>query len=362
MSLRFSLALLAAVLLNGAVLGDDSTSSGAIAGVDGERNAPSRGGDAGRKSEGRARNGDKLVVLDSARTTPSETVRKSVSVVKRTSDQSSHSSRNEAINDHVGVGNELPDHPATGHEAQASVDDKHGMKLPRARRPAVSRHSEGGLTTTSSKESAEVVDRKKEFENMVSGIIGEEAQYPMDNGGDYWGRQNCEYPYTYYEECSSTGSSGGSGAAHLPDDNGHLGDRVPNGESSSEKNASTSVSASSSTARAASSVTAGSDQSSVKGNGDEGNTNDGEAPKNEQEQKKEEEKEDKKEEEQVGNEKAEKQLEQRSNENNDERETNNSSEDVENKTAPFSGSSALLSGSYSSVLLVVVACLCACAC
>ncbi|KAG8340376.1 hypothetical protein TRVL_08796 [Trypanosoma vivax] len=142
----FSLALLAAILLNATVLGGDSTSSGALAGAGGERNAPSCGRDAGRKSGGRARNGDKLVVLDSARKTPSETVRKSVSVVKRMNDQSSLSNRNEARNDHVAVGSELHDQPATSHKAQTSADDKHGMKLPHARRPTTSRHSEGGLT------------------------------------------------------------------------------------------------------------------------------------------------------------------------------------------------------------------------
>ncbi|KAH8609993.1 hypothetical protein ERJ75_001146600 [Trypanosoma vivax] len=203
MAFHFSLALLAAILLNGAVLGDDSTSSGALAGADGKRNAPSRGRDAVRKNEGRARNGDKLVVLDSARTTPSETARKSVSVVKRMSEQSSHSSRNEARNDHVGVGNELHDQAATGHKAQASAGDKHGMKLLRARRTDASRHSEGGLTSKNPKDSAEVLDHKKEFENMVSGIIAEEEvqpayeQYGVGSSGSMYAKCPSEHGYTY---------------------------------------------------------------------------------------------------------------------------------------------------------------------
>ncbi|KAG8340931.1 hypothetical protein TRVL_08241 [Trypanosoma vivax] len=340
MAFRFSLALLGAVLLNGTVLGDDSTSSGALAGAGGERNAPSRGGGAGRKSEGRARNDDKLVVLDSARKEPSETVRKSVSVVKRMSDQSSLSSRNEAGNDRVGVGNELHDQPATSHKAQTSVGDRHGMKLLHARRPAALQHSERGLTSKNTKESAEVVDRKKEFENMVSGIIAEEAD--VEGYSDYPRGENGRYPYADYEQYTSLGGSGG------------LGTEVPPGGSSSvQSNNSTSVSASGSIPSASSSSDSG--QSSTTGNEDKGNTNNGKATKKGEQEK--EEKEEEKEEE-----KGEKQLEQRSNENNDERETNNSSEDTENKTAPSSGNSAFLCGSYSSVFLVTVACLCACTC
>ncbi|KAH8615811.1 hypothetical protein ERJ75_000546600 [Trypanosoma vivax] len=344
MAFHFSLALLVAVLLNGAVLGDDSTSSGALAGADGERNAPSRGGDAGCKSEGGARNGDKLVVLDSARTAPSETVRKSISVVERMSEQSPLSSRDEARNDHAGVGSELHDHPATGHKAQASADDKYGMKLPRARRPAASRHSEGGLTSTNPKESAEALDRK-EFENMVSGIIAEEAQDPTVDVGGYSGGVNNQYPYNdvYGYGTSSYGGEPGAG--------------VPNGDSPSVRsNNSTSGSVSSSNPSATSSSDNG--QSPVTGNEGKSNTNDGKATKDVQEKEEEE----KNGEEEDGKEKEEKQPEQMSNENNDGRETNNSSEDTENNEAPPSENSALLCGSYSSVLLVALVCLCACAC
>ncbi|KAH8609775.1 hypothetical protein ERJ75_001174300 [Trypanosoma vivax] len=358
MALHFGLALLAAVLLNGAVLGDDSTSGGALAGPDGERNAPSRGGDAGRKSEGRARNGDKLVVLDSARTTPSETVRKSVSVVKRVSGQSSLSSRNEARNDHAGVGNELRDQPATSHKAQASADDKHGMKLPRARRPAASRHSEGGLTSTSPKESVEVLDRKKEFENMVNSIIAEEAQDPTVDGGGYPGGTNGQnYGSNYgYDPFAGRGeqnpvvSTGGSGQP---------GAGVLSGDGSPVNNTLTSESTSSSSAGAAS--RSDSVQSPRTGYGDKDNTNDGNVPKDEQNRKREEEKE-KKNKEEDGKKKEEKQLDQNSNENSDGRKTNNSSEDTENSEAPSSGNSAFLCGSCSSVLLVALVCLCACAC
>ncbi|KAG8341564.1 hypothetical protein TRVL_07609 [Trypanosoma vivax] len=359
MALHFRLALLAAVWLNGAVLGDDSTSGGALAGADGERNAPSRGGDAGRKSEARARNGDKLVVLDSARTTPSETVRKSVSVVKRVSGQSSLHDRNEAGNDHVGVGSELHDQPATSHKAQASVGDKHGMKLPHARRPAVSRHSEGGLTSKNPKESAEVLDHKKEFENVVSGIIAEEA-YPGK--------------YDYYTERGFGGNYDDYGQYNPSAGNSQSDDGVQHGVGSSEqKNTSTSDSVPATVSRndeniyqpvkPSSSVTgtaADSGQGSVKGNKDKVHTEESKTPKNLQ-QKKEKENEEK-EKEEDGNEKEEKQLEQESNENNDGRETNNSSEDTENKKAPSSGNSAFLCGSYSSVLLVALVCLCACAC
>ncbi|KAH8603806.1 hypothetical protein ERJ75_001784100 [Trypanosoma vivax] len=362
MAFHFSLALLAAILLNGAVLGDDSTSSGALAGADGKRNAPSRGRDAVRKNEGRARNGDKLVVLDSARTTPSETARKSVSVVKRMSEQSSHSSRNEARNDHVGVGNELHDQAATGHKAQASAGDKHGMKLLRARRTDASRHSEGGLTSKNPKDSAEVLDHKKEFENMVSGIIAEEEvqpayeQYGVGSSGSMYAKCPSEHGYTY-PNCD-----------YLPNP-----DVAPGGSSPVQSNASVSVSASSSTPSAASSPGSGSDQSSATGNGDEASTNDGKATEdgqeeqekgNEKEKKQEENEEKQKEKEKMGNgkEREEKQLEQRSNENSDGQETNNSSEDIENENAPPSGNSAFLSGSYLSVLLVALLCLCACAC
>ncbi|KAH8620200.1 hypothetical protein ERJ75_000077300 [Trypanosoma vivax] len=344
MSLRFNLGLLAAILLNGAVLGDDSTSSDALAGHDGERNAPSRGGDAVRNSEGRARNGDKLVVLDSARTTPSETVRKSVSVMRRMSGQSSLRNRNEVRNDHVGV------------------EDKHGMKLPRARRPATSRHSEGGLTSKSPKEFVGVLDRKKEFENMVSGIIAEEAEGQMGYV-DNLGREYDECPYKDYGyDCVDGSDEPGAGD--------------PPGSSSppEQKNNSTSGTASSSNQSAASSSVG--EQNSVTGNKDEGNTSNGEAPKNGQEKErdtdkekedanndkapKDEGKEKKKEED--GKEKGEKQLEQKSNENSDGQETNSSSEDAENKKVPPSGNSAFLCGSYSSVLLVAVVCVCACAC
>ncbi|KAG8340137.1 hypothetical protein TRVL_09036 [Trypanosoma vivax] len=345
MAFRFSLALLGAILLNGAVLGGDSTCSGALAGADGERNAPSRGGDAGCKSEGRARNDDKLVILDSVRTTPSEAVRKSASVVKGMSDQSSHSSHNEARNDHVGVGNELPEQPATSHKAQTSADDKHGMKLPRARRPAASRHSEGGLTTTSPKESAEVLDRKKEFESMVSGIIAEEAENSYQESYDpsYTGAGHEGKPYAYdYESLGNAGQSG-------------YGD--PPVGSSSVNSTSTSGSAPGSTTNTASSPDSG--QSSATRDGDEGNTNNEDAPKDVQD-KEEKEKENEKED---GNEEGKKQPgEQKNNENSDEQETNNSSEDAENEKTPSWGNSAFLCGSYSSVLLVAVACLCACAC
>ncbi|KAH8610360.1 hypothetical protein ERJ75_001109400 [Trypanosoma vivax] len=352
MAFRFNLALLAAVLLNGAVLGDDSASSGAPAGADGERNAPSRGGDAGRKSGGRTRNGDKLVVLDSARATPSETVRKSASVMKRMSGQSSLSNRNEARNDHVGVGSKLHDQPATSHKAQASADDRHGMKLPHARRPAASRHGEGGLTSTSPKESAEVVDRKKEFENMVSGIIAEEAQvqeydysYPKGGYGE------CpDYPNG---KCSSPYDSAQPGYGVPPDVSDQSGAGVLPGTGSSVSNASASGPQLSSTAR----VVSGSDseQNSATENKDKDHTNDDKATKDVQVREKEKEED--------GKEKGEEQLnEQKSNENSDGRETNNSSEDTENKTAPSAGNSAFLSGSSSSVLLVALVCLCACAC
>ncbi|CCD18692.1 hypothetical protein ERJ75_000446200 [Trypanosoma vivax] len=367
MAFHFSLALLAAILLNGAVLGDDSTSSGAIAGADGERNAPSCGDDAGRKSEGRARNGDKLVVLDSARTTPSETVRKSVSVVKRVSGQSSLSSRNEARNDHAGVGNELRDQPATSHKAQASADDKHGMKLPRARRPAASRHSEGGLTSTSPKESVEVLDRKKEFENMVSGIIAEDAEVPgvgslgsvyseyNNNGNGYYDSpvNNDELQHGVK---SSTGPSVGDNVQGIGYSTG--------GGSPVQNNVSITNPAPDSTPSAV--PTPDSNKSSATGNEDGSNTNDGETTEYGQNKKKKEEEEEKKEKEketgEVRNEKGEKQLGQRSNENSDGRETNNSSDDAENSEAPPQGNSAFLCGSCSSVLLVAVACLCASAC
>ncbi|KAH8619271.1 hypothetical protein ERJ75_000180700 [Trypanosoma vivax] len=356
MAFHFGLALLAAVLLNGAVLGDDSTSSGALAGADGERNAPSRGGDAGCKSEGRARNGDKLVVLDSARTTPSETVRKSVSVVKRMSGQSSLSSRNEAGNDHAAVGNELHDQPATTHKAQASVGDKHGMKLPHARRPTTSQHSEGGLSSTSPKESAGIVDRKKEFENVVSGIIAEEAENSYEKYYSHPESMNNRYPPYNYD---------GDG---YPYGGGQSGDEIPSyGGSSVQSNNSTSESAPGSTQNTASSPD--NSQSSVTGSGYKDNTKDGEAKKygQEKEKEKEEEKErerekEKEKEKEKEEEKGEKQLEQRSNENSDGLETNNSSEDVEKNEAPSSGNFAFLCGSYSSVLLVALTCLCACAC
>ncbi|KAG8339960.1 hypothetical protein TRVL_09212 [Trypanosoma vivax] len=353
MSLRFNLGLLAAILLNGAVLGDDSTSSDALAGA-GERNAPSRGGDAGRKSEGRARNGDKLVVLDSARTTPSETVRKSVSVMRRMSGQSSLRNRNEARNDHVGVGNELPDQPATSHKAQASAGDKHGMKLPHARHPAASRHGEGGLTSKNPKESAEAVDRKKEFESMVSGIIAEdeaEVLYKGDNG----------YPVGAHGENYDGGYSppGGGDYDYGPlGGGGEPGSGVPTGGGPSVSNTSTPGPASRSTSSAPSSSDGG--QSTVMGNKDKGNANDGSAPEDVQEKKGENEREEKEED---GKEKEKIQLdEQKSNGNSDGRETNNSSEENENEEAPSTGSSAFLCGSYSSVLLVAVACICACPC
>ncbi|KAG8344098.1 hypothetical protein TRVL_05075 [Trypanosoma vivax] len=353
MAFGFSLALLAAILLNATVLGDDATSSDALAGHDGERNAPSRGGDAGRKSEGRAHNGDKLVVLDSARATPSETVRKSVSVVRRMSGQSSLSNRNEARNDHVGVGNELPDQPVTSHKAQLNAYDKHRMKLPHAKPPTTSRHSGGGLTSTSPKESAGVVDRKKQFENMFNGIIAEEAENSPENDGsqgrEYEGLYNGDRPY------GPDGYSYGDV---------QLGDGDSNGDSSSvQNNTLASGSASSSSTSAASS--AGSEQSPVTGNDDKSNTNDGEAPKNGQEERDKDKKEKEKEEEEGkedGNENGEKQLEQKSDENSNGRETNSSSEDAENKEVPSSGNSAFLCGSYSSVLLVAVVCVCACAC
>ncbi|KAG8340506.1 hypothetical protein TRVL_08668 [Trypanosoma vivax] len=342
MAFRFSLALLVAILLNGAVLGDDSTSSGALAGADGKRNAPSRGGDAGRKSEGRARNGDKLVVLDSAPTTPSETVRKSASVARRMSGQSSLSSRNEVGNNHVGVGNELPDHPATSHEAQARVDDKHGMKLPHARRPATSRHNEGGLTSKNTKESAETLDRKKEIENVVSGIIAEEAAGSYEESDvDYSKSMYGGYPY-------------GNEGYGPPYRNGELGDGAPSGGSPSvQNNTSASGTAPSSTTSTASSL--GGDQNPVTGNNDKSNTSDGKATKDELEEKEKE-----KEKEEEGNEKGEELLnEQKSHENSDERETSNSSGDTNSEKVPSVGNSAFLSGSCSSVLLVAVACLCA---
>ncbi|CCD20637.1 hypothetical protein ERJ75_000849800 [Trypanosoma vivax] len=345
MSFHFRLALLGVILLNGMVLGDDSTSSGALVGADGERNAPSRGGDPGCKSEGRARNGNKLVVLDSARTTPSETVRKSDSVVKRMSEQSSHSSRNEARNDHVGVGNELPEQPATSHKAQTSVDDKHGMKSPHARRPAASRNGEGGLTSKNTKESPGVVDRKKEFENMVSGVIAEEVTDSYyGNGADYSEIPKSGYPYDDNGRYGSSEGSSESGAGVYPDDSPSV-----------QKNVSISESASSGTTSTASSSDSG--QSSA--NGSEDNTEESEAPKDMQEK----EKEKVKQKEEDGKEREEKQLgEQRSGKNSDGQETNNSSEDAEHEKVPSSGNSAFLSGSYSSVLLVAVACLCACAC
>ncbi|KAG8340325.1 hypothetical protein TRVL_08848 [Trypanosoma vivax] len=344
MAFRFSLALLAAILLNGAVLGDDSTSSGALAGADGERNAPSRGGEAGCKSEGRARNGDKLVVLDSAPTTPSETMRKSVSVARRMSRQSSLSSRNEARNDHVGVGSELPDQPATSHKAQPSADDKHGMKLPRARRPAASRHSEGSLTSTSLKESAEALDRK-EFENMVNGIIAEEAAEAGVYGGSdsYPVIERGEYPKYPYDQESSAGGNGESGPV------------VSSGGSSSVNSTSNSGPAPDSNPSATSS--SGSGQSSVTVSGVESNTNNGNSTKHEQEKEKEKQKE------KDGKEKEEKQVgEQRSGENSDGLETNNSSEDTNSEKVPSAGNSPFLCGSYSSVLLVALTCFCARAC
>ncbi|KAH8619337.1 hypothetical protein ERJ75_000177200 [Trypanosoma vivax] len=343
MAFRFNLALLAAILLNGAVLGDDSTCSGALAGAGGERNAPSFGGDAGCKSEGRARNGDKLVVLDSARTTPSETVRKSVSVMRRMSSQSSLSNRNEVRSDHVAVGSELHDQPATSHKAQARAGDKHGMKLPHARRPVASRHSEGGLTTTSPKESGGVVDRKKEFENMVNGIIAEERDNSYEESHPSGFPEGKPYEDPYYTSQNTYGTSGGNGGS---------GAEVLSGDSSSVNNTLTTESVSGSVT----SVTSNSDsgQGSATGNKDRDNTNDSKAPKYVQKDKKDDEDE---------KEKGEKQLdEQRSNENSDERETNNSSEDTENNEAPPSENSALLCGSYSSVLLVALVCLCACAC
>ncbi|KAG8342425.1 hypothetical protein ERJ75_000412800 [Trypanosoma vivax] len=364
MAFHFSLAFLAAILLNGAVLGDDSAFSGALAGPDGERNALSRGGDAGCKSEGRARNGDKLVVLDSARTTPSEAGRKSVSVMKRVSGQSSLRNRNEARNDHVGVGNELHDQPATSHKAQAGVDDKYGMKLPHARRPATSRHGEGGLTSKNEKESAEVVDRKKELENMVNGIIAEEAAYAGIYGDNPEGEYNGNYNGDYRYDCTGSG--------------GELCGRVPSVDGSPGRNVSVSGSASSSIPSAAS--ISGSGQSSASAIEDEGSTNNDNTPKDVQEERekgkeekeKEEEEEEKQEkekqkekngEEKDGKEEEEKQLgKQKSDESNDGQEANNSSEDIENENAPSSGNSAFLCGSYLSVLPVVLVCLCACAC
>ncbi|KAH8612785.1 hypothetical protein ERJ75_000858000 [Trypanosoma vivax] len=354
MAFHFRLVLLGVILLNGMVLGDDSTSSGALAGADGERNAPSRGGEAGCKSEGRARNGDNLVVLASARTTPSEAGRKSDSVVKRVSGQSSLRNRNEARNDHVGVGNELHDQPATSHKARTSAGDKRGMKLPHALGTAASGHGEGGLTSTSPKKSAEVLDRKKEFENVVSGIIGEEAEAVGDGGssGSVYG----ECPHDVSAYCSYAG--GGV----------QPGDEVPSGESSpsEQKDNSTSGSASSSSASAVSS--SDNSQSPVTGNGDEAKTKDGEATKDEQdrekqkkEKKKKKDKEEKEEKEENEKENEEELLnEQKSDENSDGWETNSSSEDAENEEAPSSGNSAFLSGSCSSVLLVALACLCAC--
>ncbi|KAH8612773.1 hypothetical protein ERJ75_000856800 [Trypanosoma vivax] len=355
MAFHFSLVLLGVILLNGMVLGDNSAFSGALAGPDGERNAPSRGGEAGCIGEGRARNGDNLVVLASARTTPSEAGRKSDSFVKRTSGQSSLRNRNEARNDHAGVGSELHDQPATGHKAQTGADDKHGMKLPHARRPAASRNGEGGLTSKNPKESAEVLDRKKEFENMVSGIIAEEADdgvdvvYPKgENGGDN---------YDYYGQHGPSGSGGVSGPGVSPGgSDGQPVAGVTSVESSSVNSTSTSGSESSSVSGAASSSDG--DQSPVMGNKNEDSTNNENAPKDEQNGKREEVvvvQED-------GNEKGEKQLEQESNKNNDERETNNSSDDAENEEAPSSGNSAFLSGSSSPVMLVFLACLCARAC
>ncbi|CCD20085.1 hypothetical protein, conserved in T. vivax, (fragment), partial [Trypanosoma vivax Y486] len=288
--------------------------------------------------------------------TPSETGRKSVSVVKRVSGQSSLSNRNEARNDHVGVGNELHDQPATSHKAQASADDKHGMKLPRARRPAASLHSEGGLTSKNPKECAEVLDRKKEFKNMVSGIIAEVAQdpykdiypgYPEVQGhGNYDGVNG----YDYSRAVSGFEPEGQTG-------------RSP----SEQSNTSTSWSVTSSTPSA---TPISSDElGAVKENGKESNINNGKVTKNvqvgEKEEKKkkgnEEEKKDKDKED--GNEKGEKQLgKQKSDENSNGRETNSSSDDAENSEAPSSGNSVFLRGSYSSVLLVAVVCLCACAC
>ncbi|KAG8338993.1 hypothetical protein TRVL_10180 [Trypanosoma vivax] len=353
MAFHFSLALMWVILLNGAVLGDDSTSGGALVGADGKRNGLSRGGEAGCKSEGRARNGDKLVVLDSARTTPSETGRKSVSVMKRTSGQSSLRNRNEARNDHVGVGNELPDQPATSHKAQTGVDDKYGMKLPHARHPATSRHSEGGLTSKNPEKSAEVLDPKKEFENMVNGIIAEETETV---GGDGSLRSTHEgYPYEN-EQYNNLGGGGVSGP------------EVPNGGYPSGRNASTSASVSSTgssnsednnqfvePSNSVTSIVAEGGQSSVKEDGDKEKPNNDKAPEDEGKEKKGNEED--------GKEKGEKQPDnQKSDENSDGRETNNSSEDAENEKAPSSGNSAFLSGSYSSVLLVVVVCLCARAC
>ncbi|KAH8619497.1 hypothetical protein ERJ75_000165400 [Trypanosoma vivax] len=351
MAFRFNLALLAAILLNGAVLGDDSTCSGALAGADGERNAPSRGGEAGCKSDGRARNGDKLVVLDSARTTPSETARKSVTAVKRVSGQSSLSSRNEARNDHVGVGNELRDQPAASHKAQARAGDKHGTKLPHATRPVASRHSEGGLTTTSPRESAEVLDRKKEFESMVNGIIAEEAE-----AGGY------EMNSDYYVNDYNRYNNGPYGAGSSPEGSGELGPGVPSVKGPSENsNNSTSGSAPTSTPGAVASSVNG--QSPAMEKKDDDPTEDTKTPEDVQDQEKQNEekmKEKKKEEEEDGKEKEEKQLEQRRNENSDERETNNSSEDTNSEKVPSAGNSPFLCGSYSSVLLVALACLCPC--
>ncbi|CCD20218.1 hypothetical protein, conserved in T. vivax, (fragment) [Trypanosoma vivax Y486] len=339
---------MAAILLNAVVLGDDSAFSGALAGADGKRNAPSRGGDAGCKSEGRARNGDKLVVLDSARTTPSETARKSVSVMKRVSGQSSLRNRNEARNDHVGVGNELPDQPATSHKSQAGVDDKYGMKLPHARRPATSRHGEGGLTSKNEKESAEALDRKREFENMISGIIAEVAD--SAGGGSSSRSGYCGNDYDYYGYgCPGYDYqpvAGVESGVRRSEHNASTSEQVPRSGPKNDGKNNQPVEPSSSVTSGA----AGSDQSPVNENKDGGNTND-KAQKDVQEK------------EEDGKEKGEIQLDkQKSDENSDERETNNSREDAENEEAPSSGNSAFLSGSYSSVLLVAVACLCARAC
>ncbi|KAG8340521.1 hypothetical protein TRVL_08652 [Trypanosoma vivax] len=361
MAFRFNLALLAAILLNATVLGDDSAFSGALVGADGERNAPSREGDAGCKSEGRARNGDKLVVLDSARTTPSETVRKSVSVARRMSGQSSLSSRNEARNDHVGVGNEPHDHPVTNHKAQTSVDDKHGMILPHAKRPATSRHSEGGLTSKSPKKSAEALDRKKEFESMVSGIIAEEADTDkVDSPYSTGVPDSYNYGTGYYDSTSSgsrdqvTGSppvAGSSMQSNLTVSQ----PASPAIVSSNNGSNNQSVGPSSSVTSAA----AGDGQSSREARGDKDNTNNGKTLKAVQEEEDEEMKEKKQDEE----EKGEKQLDDQSrSENNDGQETNNSSEETENEETPSMGNSAFLCGSYSSVLLVALMCLCACVC
>ncbi|CCD18930.1 hypothetical protein, conserved in T. vivax, (fragment) [Trypanosoma vivax Y486] len=210
------------------------------------------------------------------------------------------------------------------------------MKLPHVRRPAASRHSEGGLTPKNPKESAGVVDRKKEFESMVNGIIAEEAQaegYSDPKGSEYC-ENNGDYGYGYGDyRCTSYG--------------GESGDRNSLNSSPSVSNNSTSGSVSSSTTSTASSSDG--DQNSLTGNKDEGETNNNEAQKDVQEK-----------EEKDGKEKGEKQLnEQKSHENSNGQETNNSSDDAENEKAPSSGNSALLCGSYSSVLLVAVACLCA---